>query len=853
MSTLFRWHPALRMAWREMLARPLRAVLLTVLVALPVGIAVVASVVSGTKDYHSANSIYPVLGDADARLTVTEWPAVRLSSFDQGRQVMASKARGLDSTQKRDPSAVDVEVLLPSGSRTTRVGSSYVDLALGGRVNAFVFDLDDPLTRGLARLESGRAPANADEVGISALMADELGLLDEGVLRDDAVLRLTDRELRVVGLVELPGHSGSAGAVVLPPAASAGAPTSVEYLVDLPDLSTPQAKSLQRTLASAGVSAQMRDAMLHPSAWPSRSHSSPPVINATAIAVGALVIGLGLIEVLVLVGSAFAVGARRQSRVLGLAMTSGGTPADVRRIVLAQGVWIGLAATALGAGLGAALLVLGRDLVGRLTGAVIYEYNVSVAAVVAVLVLGFASAVLAAAIPAWGAGRLTAAEALDGHIAAGTARSHGRRLRAPALGLIAGGIAGLLASGFWIADVYADQPAYATPVPIVAGGLSALVLLVGVGLLTPFLVDWCATTASRGWLPWRLASRDAGRHRGRTTAAVFGIGIVVAGAVLAGFGVSANAALEGTYRRGIPQGTASLEPSPDQLRDPAATARVIRAIRDVTGAEGLAMYREVLFEKKPVLVRRVGAAIVVDEAYLEVADISAAARRAFADGSALVARAWDKGDQVTLVAGPGRAPILERDVPAVRVRLGFSPPGTILISAQTATRLGLSTRPGYSAIVYGDEPLTPQAVERLGYYGINAYTEESDVALNQRVLLGGVGGVLVLTCLVVGMMVALASSESRGDAATLSSVGAPPWVRRAMSAAHALFVGCLGAALGLFLGTAGGVTLFQVIGTRGTPGPWLALLVFVIGVPFFSAVVGWLVTPTRLTLNRRTG
>ena len=55
----------------------------------------------------------------------------------------------------------------------------------------------------------------------------------------------------------------------------------------------------------------------------------------------ALVIGFGILEIVLLAGTAFAVGARRQTRELGLVMAAGGTPRDVRRIVLLQGLFAG--------------------------------------------------------------------------------------------------------------------------------------------------------------------------------------------------------------------------------------------------------------------------------------------------------------------------------------------------------------------------------------------------------------------------------------------------------------------------------------------------------------------------------
>jgi putative ABC transport system permease protein len=64
------------------------------------------------------------------------------------------------------------------------------------------------------------------------------------------------------------------------------------------------------------------------------------------------VILFGLIEVVLVVGSAFAFGARRQIRELGLLAATGGSPSDVRRALLAQGLVVGVMGSVLGVGAG---------------------------------------------------------------------------------------------------------------------------------------------------------------------------------------------------------------------------------------------------------------------------------------------------------------------------------------------------------------------------------------------------------------------------------------------------------------------------------------------------------------------
>ena len=70
------------------------------------------------------------------------------------------------------------------------------------------------------------------------------------------------------------------------------------------------------------------------------------------IAIIVLVVVMALLEVVLLAGPAFAVGARRQSRTLALMAASGGTPKQARRVILAGGLVLGGAAAVLGVVLG---------------------------------------------------------------------------------------------------------------------------------------------------------------------------------------------------------------------------------------------------------------------------------------------------------------------------------------------------------------------------------------------------------------------------------------------------------------------------------------------------------------------
>src|SRR6476469_9032946 len=81
-------------------------------------------------------------------------------------------------------------------------------------------------------------------------------------------------------------------------------------------------------------------------------------LTSSQLAVVGMIVAMALLEVVLLAGPAFAVGARRQERSLALIASTGGTPRDVRRVVLASGVVLGLAAALIGAlgGIGVAWL-----------------------------------------------------------------------------------------------------------------------------------------------------------------------------------------------------------------------------------------------------------------------------------------------------------------------------------------------------------------------------------------------------------------------------------------------------------------------------------------------------------------
>ena len=121
-----------------------------------------------------------------------------------------------------------------------------------------------------------------------------------------------------------------------------------------------------RQLNTHGLVAVSRHVLAQP---PSQAERYPGFDggNDQQLGVAALVGGLAMLEIILLAGSAFAVGARRRRRDLALVAAAGGTPAQLRRIVLADGVVLGTVAAVSGVALGVAVAAASRPLLERLS------------------------------------------------------------------------------------------------------------------------------------------------------------------------------------------------------------------------------------------------------------------------------------------------------------------------------------------------------------------------------------------------------------------------------------------------------------------------------------------------------
>ena len=239
------------------------------------------------------------------------------------------------------------------------------------------------------------------------------------------------------------------------------------------------------------------------------------------LAVVALIIVMALIEVVLLAGPAFAVGARRQARTLALIAASGGTPRQARRVILGSGVVLGLVAAAAGLVLGIVAGWALLPLVQRFNAEWFGPFELPWRYLAAIVAFGLVSALLASVVPAWLASRQDVVAVLAG-------RRGDRRPRAstPVVGLVLLGV-GIATSAYGAVTSDSGNGA------LWIGG-SAIVSVLGMILVVPVVVSAVARLSGRLPLTARYAARDAARHRTRTVPAVAAVAATVAGVVALG-------------------------------------------------------------------------------------------------------------------------------------------------------------------------------------------------------------------------------------------------------------------------------------------------------------------------------
>ncbi|MFF0568173.1 FtsX-like permease family protein [Streptomyces sp. NPDC004041] len=529
MSPLPGRRAAFRIARRDAARAKGRSALVVAMIALPVLGVTAADLTYRSALPTKAEELTAELGSADARFMSTSVGPVKLQQMPDG--VNWGMPEGApDPTPEEQAKPVDVPAAFPEGSRhltersvpasvTTRHGIADTEIS--------ELRVADPMLRGRIELTDGAFPRKPDEVAGTADFVRAAGLS----VGDRVTVRGPEQTYTLTGTVELPADLRAdhlyalPGAVIDPWQKTADGdrtilppqPSDPKWLVKGP---AGAGVTWQDVLAAneRGVVVKSRQVALDPppdSEVPMASesgggYSTEPETTAAVLTVAAMAV----LEIVLLAGPAFAVGARRSRRQLGLVGSCGGNRGQVRAVVLAGGAVLGGVGAVAGVAAGFALTALFRPMIEDYTGSRFGELTVRPWEILAIAALGLVTGVLAALAPAIVAGRQSVLESLTGR--RGTRRSS--RLL-PVVGVIT------LTAGVGVA-VYGGV---AGDTVLVAGG-SVLAELGVLGCI-PVIVGFLGRLGRRLPLAPRMALRDAARNRGRTAPAVAAVMAAVAGSV----------------------------------------------------------------------------------------------------------------------------------------------------------------------------------------------------------------------------------------------------------------------------------------------------------------------------------
>ncbi|MFF4416334.1 FtsX-like permease family protein [Streptosporangium sp. NPDC001559] len=863
---------ALRISRRDIRRAKARSALIVVMIGLPVLAVTAVLTFFATRDVTLEEQVPMLLGTADARLVDTR-------EGRPVRQTVLGESWEPRSDRRAEPrSRVQLQALLGQGARVVPLRATYDDYSLDGRytsANIVELDLGDPMTKGMFPLIQGRYPLGADEVVATASRKIPLG----------ATIRYTHHgtEKHVVGTVA-EQRTEYEGALIGPPGSlfSAGDPnTNDVWLADLP---APLTWTGTLRLNQAGIVATSPAVLADPpSAGNGREQAlvdhpgmTPTVSGMVTAAAG---IALAVIEVVLLAGPAFAVGIRRRRRELALLSAQGASAGHLKLVVLADGLTLGLVATVLGSILGVGVARVAAAVMGIWPAGELGPFEVPVGQVVPVAVLGLVSGVVAAVVPAVQAARTDAATVLAGRRP--TTRDRAGRPLAGLVLLVAGTAAmlyGMTAAG---ASIY----------------LGGVLGLLGLVMVTPWLVRWIGGLAGGLPLPLRLAVRDASRNRGRTAPAIVAVLAAAAAFSTVAVGVTSSAATAAQqYWTGyLPGATAIYGDGVSgeawkRIRTlvteafPGATP--LETYRALDGEGGALEFdaerhpcRNCSLRSGPLRSLPVGGP---DLLRFLLGRTDRAAEAALAEGKAVVfdpdmvrngeirlnVTSFGPGDEDSTVVMPAVGVAFQGPAPV----LGVAPAAAVTRAGYVPGLGGLIVRPG-------DGRPDPERGRRL-WKSVRAIT--TDVGVMQPGRFGPEGidsplwimGALAALVVLGGTFAAsgLAAADARPDLDTLSAVGARPRTRRAVAAGQAVVVAGLGVPLGLLVGLLPGFAMasqtglrlgnYRQVGFNGVAypklgmvlsAPWLTLVAVGVGLPLLAALIALAFARTKVTATRRLG
>ncbi|MFS7872005.1 FtsX-like permease family protein [Streptomyces asiaticus] len=754
--------------------------------------------------------------------------------------------RGTDTLRVATPTGVQVRKLahpraVPAGTvaKLRRLGTVVMDRSFAVRARGGPDDLvGHPWsTAAFApyRIDAGRPPRAADEVVVSG-----------GWARPGTRVRTDRGTVRVVGTV---AGRGFENAVFYTDARAARlSPISVQLVVDADPSAVREA-----VRGGDGVRVLTGQGRRHADPDPDRDREALAAMNAMFGTAG----GVAAFVSVFVVASTFAFAVAQRRREFGLLRVAGATPGQLRRMVLAEALVVGVLASATGCLLGAygaprlARRVADGGLAPRwfTIGDHIWPYHLA-------FWTGLCVALCGAAAASWRAGRTGPAQALreaSADTATGGTTTWGRWLSGLAL-LVTAAVTLCLSLLTDPGDLLHRKTYVSRP----------MLLITAVALLAPVAVR--PLTRLIAWLPARLPGaggmlvrENAAAGVGRTAAIAAPVLVTVA---LAGSLLGATATLNRARAAETRQRTAA-----DFVITPAGgtgfDTATLRGLREVSGIEVSAT------SSSAVYVLEDGGSLLESEARAADPGPLAATSRLPVEAG----KASDLDDDSIIVNGEWqRHAVGER----VRVWLGDGTERSLRIAAVMATGTGGNgvyvtprNAPGATvdrvdiALAHGadaDAAATGlrAAVRTTGghVFTKDQWVKASYPGTNRTTRLGFLlvlGIALLYTGISVANTMVMATSDRVRELAVLRLAGATTWQVLRLVGAEALTVVAVGAALGLLvtvLNLAGMWSALALLSVRTTIDvPWTPIGAAVAACAVLAVVSS--VAPAAFALRRR--
>lgn len=355
---------ALRIARRSIKRNRLQSALIIAIIGLPMALASGAAVFSASQKATGEELVQYELGSAAARFQVMDPPdthAYQLPTdtyLSYGSQGPQNQTGDLVDIGKALPGAKLLKIENLAAQFKTATGVGTISLVVGESWNSAF------LNKGPAKLISGHVPLGVGEALVSPDSLARFGVSVGGFIET------TDgQKLKVSGVFSEASKRPLEDVVYVREGAIQGLNVDRRSAFYFQLSGTAPTWPEVQSLNKQGIAVVSRSVLLTPP--PANQTMADEVGSNVGRVIAALLLApLVLLPVIVLAGSAFAFGARRQTRTLAVLSSLGAERKLLRRVTIASGVWLGLIGGLVGTLVGlAGVYLFGSSLADWMNGA----------------------------------------------------------------------------------------------------------------------------------------------------------------------------------------------------------------------------------------------------------------------------------------------------------------------------------------------------------------------------------------------------------------------------------------------------------------------------------------------------